>query len=69
VGLINSTDELEALVQKAAGFKGEYEKASFFKDEVVVAMAKLRKHADALEEKMDRKSWPMPTYGELMFSF
>ncbi|MBE6591716.1 MAG: glutamine synthetase type III [Ruminococcaceae bacterium] len=69
VELIGATDVLESLVRKAGDIGGEYEKAEFFKDEVIPAMNKLRKHADTLEENVDRRAWPIPSYGELMFSF
>ena len=30
-------------------------------------MEKLRKPADELEMMVDKKIWPIPTYGDLMF--
>ncbi|MBQ9713771.1 MAG: glutamine synthetase III [Clostridia bacterium] len=40
----------------------------YYKDKVLPVMAKLRKEADALEHLVSADSWPIPTYGDLMFS-
>ncbi len=42
-------------------------RAFFFKEQVVPAMAELRKHIDALERIVDAKVWPVPNYSELIF--
>ncbi len=43
------------------------DRAFYYKDHVVPAMNRLRDPADDLEVLMDKDSWPIPTYGELMF--
>ena len=43
------------------------EKAVFARDEIVVAMSLLRKVVDLAETKVDSKSWPIPSYIDLMF--
>jgi len=43
------------------------ERAFYFKDNVVPAMAELRAPADRLEKVVDREYWPFPTYADLMF--
>ncbi len=43
------------------------DRAFYFKDYVVPAMAALRAPADRLEKIVDREYWPFPTYAELMF--
>jgi glutamine synthetase len=43
------------------------EMANAFHDEVCVAMAELRAPVDELELMVDKKDWPVPTYGDLMF--
>ena len=43
------------------------EKAVFARDEIVVAMHLLRKVVDLAETKVDCKSWPIPSYIDLMF--
>ena len=44
-----------------------YDHAKQCRDEVVVAMADLRKHADALEAVVSDDLWPLPTYREMLF--
>ena len=41
--------------------------AQAYKDDVMAAMAALRKPADELEVIMPKEVWPMPTYGDLVF--
>ena len=41
--------------------------ANIWKDKVVVSMNKLREIVDTLETKVDEKTWPMPTYIDLLF--
>ena len=43
------------------------EKANFYHDEVVAAMDALRAPIDALEMIVDKESWPMPSYGDMIF--
>ncbi len=42
--------------------------AAYMKDAVRPAMDRLRAAADALEVMTDRKTWPFPTYDELLFN-
>ena len=42
--------------------------ARYMHDNVLPAMADLRKSADTLETLTDRSYWPFPTYDELLFS-
>ena len=41
--------------------------AFFYKDAVKAAMEELRSPIDALEMLVDKKVWPVPSYGELTF--
>lgn len=47
--------------------KNQKEKAFYFKDNIVPAMAELRKYIDMLERVVDAEAWPVPNYSELMF--
>jgi len=58
---------LTEAVTKAASMDAGREKAFFYKDTVVVAMAALRTPIDAMEMMVDKEIWPLPTYGELIF--
>ena len=42
--------------------------AFFYRDHVFKAMKELREPADRLELLVDENSWPLPTYGELLFN-
>ena len=41
--------------------------AFFYKDTVKEAMEALRIPVDALEMLVDKRAWPVPSYGELIF--
>jgi glutamine synthetase len=42
------------------------EQAVHIRDQVVPAMARVRAHADTLEQSIDDDLWPLPKYGELL---
>jgi glutamine synthetase len=42
--------------------------ASFYRDKVFTAMSELRIIVDELEMQVARKYWPLPLYGEILFS-
>ena len=56
----------EVTAQAATKAEGK-EQATYFKDEVIPAMAALRAPVDALEMIVDKDLWPMPSYGDLIF--
>jgi glutamine synthetase len=58
---------LEDITAKAADTEGTEETAKAYKNEVMAAMAALRKPADELEVIMPKEVWPIPTYGDLVF--
>ena len=43
------------------------EQAFYYKDAVKVAMDELRAPVDEAEMLVDKKVWPVPTYGDLIF--
>ncbi len=63
----NAMDDLEKDLEKASDISSAKDKAFYYKDEIIAVMDRLRKPADELELMVDRKFWPFPTYGELMF--
>ena len=63
----NACDTLEKTVVKANKLPDGKERALFYKNKIVPAMAKLRAPIDKLELIVDRSYWPVPTYGELVF--
>ena len=64
----NALTELEAKIEKAADEADVIKSAFICKDEVVPAMAELRKHIDDAEKITAKGYWPVPTYGELLFN-
>jgi glutamine synthetase len=59
--------ELEKITSEASEIDDAQKMAVAYKDEVMAAMADLRKPADELEVIMPKDVWPMPTYGDLVF--
>ena len=40
----------------------------FYKDSVIAAMDAVREAGDGLEAIVSSEFWPLPTYGEMLFS-
>lgn len=59
--------KLETSVAEAAEKEEGKEQAEFFKDVVFKDMEALRAPIDALEMKVGKEYWPVPTYGDLLF--
>ena len=63
--------KLEALESAIDGTKEKHDvlaHASFYRDKVFTAMSELRMVVDELETLTDKKIWPLPSYGEMLFS-
>jgi glutamine synthetase len=58
---------LENVSAEAEAINGTREKAFFYKETVHKAMDELRAPIDALEMLVDKKVWPVPGYGDLLF--
>ena len=59
--------ELEGATAQAGAMQNIKSQAFFYKDRVKEAMEALRAPIDALEMLVDKKVWPVPSYGELIF--
>ena len=59
--------KLEKVVAEASSVEEVKAQAFFYKDTVKAAMDELRAPVDALEMLVDKKVWPVPSYGELTF--
>ena len=59
--------KLEEAQAEGAKMANGVERAKFYRDNVVTAMADLRKPVDALEMLVDKSMWPMPSYGDMIF--
>ena len=61
-------DKLENSINEAREVKNDCLKAAtIWKDKVLTSMNELRQIVDTLENKVDEKAWPMPTYIDLLF--
>jgi glutamine synthetase len=58
---------LEKILDEATEKSEGKERANSFRDIVVPAMNELRAPIDKLEMIVDKKVWPVPTYGDLLF--
>jgi glutamine synthetase len=59
---------LESAIAKADDKAPALELATYYKDNVITAMEKLRATADTLETLVDSGYWPLPSYGEILYS-
>ena len=66
--LFENTNTLESLLLKAKEIEDYSKKAEFFASSVLSVMNAMRQAADELEGITDSKYWPVPTYGEILFS-
>lgn len=60
-------EELEKVTAEAADKAEGMEQAEFFKAVVFPAMTALREPVDELEIIVDKKLWPVPSYGDMLF--
>ncbi len=59
--------KLQEATAAASAKECEECKAKAYHEEVIPAMAALRAPVDEMEMLVDKKAWPMPTYGDLIF--
>ncbi|MDE7223600.1 MAG: glutamine synthetase type III, partial [Acetatifactor sp.] len=59
--------KLESVTAEAGAMKDARAQAFYYKDTVKEAMDALRIPVDALEMLVDKRVWPVPSYGELIF--
>lgn len=65
--IYDRTDELDEATAKLKDIENIEEQGYFIRDEILPKMAALRVAADEAETMTDRKYWPFPTYGDLLF--
>ncbi|MBQ7565087.1 MAG: glutamine synthetase III [Lachnospiraceae bacterium] len=65
-------NRLEEMLNEATGLEREGEDklkiAVFYKDQIIPTMQELRVCIDTMESNTSRECWPLPSYGELLFS-
>ncbi len=67
-GLYEKSEKLDSMVNNLPEFENKLERATYYKDKVIIAMNECRTIADELETIVGEKYWPFPTYGELLFN-
>ena len=65
--LISKNDALQKVLDKGEVIADSYEKAKFYKEESLSAMAELREVVDRLETMVGGTYWPMPNYAHILF--
>ena len=65
--LFEETQKLRKRLAETAPM-GYHELSFFCKDEILPVMEKMRGYVDAMETVVGKEYWPMPSYGELLFS-
>ena len=66
--LFTVTEELEASVRLAKAIENKQIQAEAYRDQVLSKMETMRSLADTMELYTPKEAWPMPTYGDLLFS-
>ena len=59
---------LEASLAKAKDISAIEKLSMFYKEEILTKMEELRDVIDGLEGLVDKKAWPYPSYGDLLYS-
>ena len=65
--MYRNADELDQLIEKVRGIDMEKD-ADMIKTDVIEKMAESRKTCDQAEKLCAKEYWPMPDYGDLLFS-
>jgi glutamine synthetase len=67
--MLKKLEALERAIKKSKDKAGDaLAHAGFYRDSVFPAMSELREVVDELEALSDKKRWPLPTYGDMLFS-
>lgn len=62
------TEKLEKVLAEALKAEQPLDRARVFRDAVVPQMDELRNTCDEVERVVPREDWPLPTYGDLLFT-
>ncbi len=65
--MFTDIDTLSKAVDDSSKTQSSSERAAKCRDEILPAMASLRKHADSLENLVGSGYWPFPTYADLLY--
>ncbi len=65
--LIESINNLRSVSEKAEQITDHHAQATFYRQDVMDAMAKTRTACDQLESVVQDQLWPFPKYSEMLF--
>ncbi len=65
--MFDAVKKLEADEVKGADITDVVALGDFCRDVIIPDMEEVRKHSDAMEMIADQKSWPYPSYGQMLF--
>ena len=66
--MMENNEELIVLLSEAKNIKGAKEIAVFYHDKIFAKMKEIRRSVDELETLVAENYWPVPTYGDILFS-
>ena len=64
----SGANDLEKAISEASGESDIIKESLSIKDNVIAAMNEVRKAADEAETYVSKECWPLPSYGDLLFS-
>ena len=67
-GMYKKVEELKKIHEKTGEIESVLDQSKDIRDEMLPVMDELRSCADQAEEMVGRVCWPLPSYGELLFS-
>ena len=67
-GIYKKVEELKKIHEKTGEIESVLDQSKAIRDEMLPVMDELRSCADQAEEMVGRVCWPLPSYGELLFS-
>ncbi len=66
--MMDNNEELSELLQEAKKLSDAKTLARFYHDKVFAKMKEIREAVDELETLVAANYWPVPTYGDILFS-
>ena len=67
-GVTEDVTALESALANTRKLDGAFEQASCMREKVVYTLENMRKKVDDLERIVAKKSWPYPSYRDLLYS-
>lgn len=66
--MFEKTNELDELIIKAKDVDGLVEQSKYYQSTVLPKMNELRAVSDEIEQNCSKEYWPLPSYGDLLYS-